>query len=210
MPEQILYIVLGWLLGLLSPVIVWLILSRREATAVKSGVLTELAEFRHRMVLTAYIYTLDYGNFDKDFVKWARAHLAKYDGLSDKDGIDRLYNKLCETSDDEFADWLRYQRAHSSSGKGVKNGRLPYLESKLGNLERFSEREQRQLLEILEQVSIYNESANDARYYFNATFDSSISPDNHQTIVSNLEDKYEELGKRARIVADRIAAFSDK
>lgn len=206
-PDQISFIVLGWLFGLLGPIIVWKNIQRREANAAKRAIRKELYEFQHRMVILSFSFTLRRGKFDKEYIAWLKQHLEKYKGLNKKDGIEVFVEQLDDVTDKEIEAFVIQQREVQAGAKTIKNSRLPYLTSKIGDLGGFREADQSTLFEILEQVNLYNQSVDDARQYLSVTFSSGLSDENFEKIVSNMEDCYGDLGLRAKIISDLISKY---
>jgi len=62
-------IILGWLLGILSPVIVSRIHRKYAKTDLRKGLVSELDETRYRLVCTSYLLGQSYGKFDKEYLR---------------------------------------------------------------------------------------------------------------------------------------------
>ena len=205
--HELLFLVLGWLLGLLAPVIASLILNARKAETVKVGIKTELRELKHRLVLSTYAFNLDYGQFDKNFLLWAKGHFLSYDGINKKPSFEESIDMFLQLSELALQQFVVSQR-DQSKGKSVKYARAPFLESQLSEFHYFNSKEQSILLEVLEHVKIHNETVDEAKNYLSMTFDGTLSVENRRIVNASLNNAYIQLAERGRIIADRIGAFS--
>ena len=73
--EQILYIILGWLFGLLSPTLVSKISEKYKRNSLHQAISAELEDCKHRMAITNFLLSQRYGEIDKHYLKWLRPHL---------------------------------------------------------------------------------------------------------------------------------------
>ena len=79
--------IIGWLLGLLSPVIVDAIKNGREVTKTYVAIKSELNEVAYRMVLASYATSTHLGTANHEFLKWVKDSLFLYQGKEHKDNI---------------------------------------------------------------------------------------------------------------------------
>lgn len=85
--EKVLFLLLGWLLATLSPIIADAIRRRRESKAIKAGLLTELQELKFRMAIVNYHIEMKYGKVDRSYLEWLRPIVAAYTGPNRTDRI---------------------------------------------------------------------------------------------------------------------------
>ena len=198
--------IFGWLLGLLTLVITTYFNDKTKFKRIKSGICNELIELQHRLVLSAVGYNLDHGKFDHEFLRWVKVHCSSYKGINKDESIEKLVDSCLGMSEEALQIFVIGQR-DETKGKSVKHARIPFLESQLSSIGLFSSDEQTILLEILAHVKIFNETADEAKVYFSRTFDPNIIGENRQIIETSLSEKYIQLARRSRIIADRIDAF---
>ena len=204
--KESLLVIFGWLLGLLANIITTYAKDKKKSKTIKSGIHNELIELQHRLVLSAFAYNLDHGKFDHDFLRWVREHCSSYKGINKNEQIEKTVDSFLVMPEKALQDFVIGQR-DETKGKSVKYARIPFLESQLSNIGLFSSDKQTILLEILEHVKIYNETADEAKVYFSRTFDPDISDTNRQIVETSLNEKYMQLAHRSRIIAERIDAF---
>ncbi len=202
-------LIIGWLLGLLSPSIVLGIRNEYKRREVRSGIESELKELLNRMATVVSIIALRFGRYDKELVEWLIPLFEGYKGVNPSENILQLLKKQQKLDDKQFAEIVAYEKVDSELGLAVKKYKLPYLESKIGELSIFSEKSQRQALEILTNLHLFNEEVEEARFYFKLTYDSGISEENHLRASEGGNASYRNIGKRARIIVDRIKKYQE-
>ena len=201
--KDIVLLVLGWLFGLVGPIVVWKILNQRKAAAAREAVGYELGELKLRMVLAAYALHQDHGKFDRELLIWVRAQISHYRGANETTGLSTAIDSLLAETDEVIEQFAQSGRS-PRKGKSIPIARMPYLESQLSEIHIFSAPDQLGLLQIMEHVSIFNETLKEARDYFDKTLDQSLSEPNRQIVDETLNTKYRHLAERAQIVARKI------
>ena len=208
MEIELFFVLFGWLLGLLSSVITAYFNDCRKSKKIKTVICNELIELQHRLVLAAYLYNLDYGEINHEFLRWIRNHLSSYKGINKYENIEKSVDSLLEMPENVLHRFVAGQR-DGTKGKSVKHARIPYLVSQLHNIGSFSSKEQSILLEILEHTQIYNETVDEAINFLSMTFDQGITGNNREIVEKSLKEKYIQLAERSRIIVKRVNAFSN-
>ena len=130
--NAVVLLILGWLFGLLGPIVVWKIQTQRKAASVRAAVGYELAELKHRMVLAAYALNQDHGIFDREFLNWVHAQVSSYRGVNDKTRFMEALDSLLADTDENIRKLSEIGRT-PAKGKSVPYARVPYLESPIGD-----------------------------------------------------------------------------
>jgi len=68
----------------------------------------------------------------------------------------------------------------------------------------FNESLRSQLLEIKTRVGLLNEGVDEARYYFNLSFQNGINPENYEIANGNMIQAYKQYASQAPIVVDLV------
>ena len=76
-----LFLVLGWVLGLFSPLIVSGIERRRDRRIIGSAIRSELSELRFRLMSVAHLIAIRTGTADREFLRWAEPIAQQYEGV---------------------------------------------------------------------------------------------------------------------------------
>src|SRR5262245_47741915 len=132
--RDVLMLVLGWLFGLLSPLIVDEVRRHRQKSAIEAGIRAELSELRYRLAGSVWMIASRFGPYDRDLLHWMKRHTDGYDGGLPKDALRRAVEAQLNLSDEQFAAVAASTRADGVGGLTVKRVEVPFIESKLGEL----------------------------------------------------------------------------
>jgi hypothetical protein len=204
---QILFLVIGWLLGLLSPVVVDFVAKKRRQLEVKQGLLVELAELRFGLVSATLSVAGSAGALDQEYVAWLESALASVRGAREEDrrALLETVGKLRGLDEQQLAAVARSLGPPPAASALTKH-KLPYLESKLDYVASLPPAAQRQLLEIQAQIGVVNEVLDDIRFCLAKSFDS-LPPSTRQAIDANLQSSYRAVLQSSRNAADLIGAL---
>lgn len=208
--ENILFLLLGWMLGLFSPLIYDEIKKRQHKKEIRLGILTELKELRYKLMGFVYLMAKRNGEYDRALLEWLKPIVKDYSGTHRKDNFYIAIESHLKLSDEELLVISQQLKAKSKRGYSLKKYELPFLDSKIVNLTVFDESFQNHILEIKTQLKLIHEEIDQAKFYFEKTFDSTLSTENYQTIRDNLEDSYGNLSRQSRNLADRIGELATK
>ena len=211
-PNPYAMLFLGWMLGFLSPLLTDCIRDVLSKGKIRKAIENELSELRYRMAALAFGLVLTHGKFDRAFLTWFKTTIQDYSGVH-QEGADILSKavELLEQSDESIAKFVNSQQTPTSyKATALKQYSLPYLETHLSDLDRFSEESQGQLLEIRVQLGFLNDRVDDHSFFYQKTFDSSIDEINATLIQENLKSIYSLVAENAQHVADQIAKLGLK
>ena len=199
----ILFLVLGWILGLLSPVVADLFTKKRRLGEVRRGLLVELAEIRFSLASTTLAVAGTIGAWDREYLTWLQSALQSYRGARDDDRkqLQDTAAGLLNLDDQQLA------AAASSMGSPVspalRKYRLPYLESTMDTVATLGPSAQRQLLEVQAQIGVINDLLDDIRFCVGKSFDS-LPPSTRQAIDASMQNSYRAVLHSSRNAADLI------
>lgn len=205
--SDLVLLLLGWLLGILSPAIVDGIRRRRETARVRSALRGELHELRYRMALAAYLLQMRFGTIDRKYLEWVRGAVSSYPGASQQDPTLRFVESQLGLPDDQIAALAQHQKASSEGALSVKKYALPLLDARVGSLWELDEELQKHLLEVRANLDLFNEEVDQARYYFGLTFQN-LGEENYRRVETNLVGCYLNIASRAEILVEKIDATS--
>jgi hypothetical protein len=207
--ETIGAIVLGWLLGLLSPAIVNSIQRHYRRKEIQQGIITELTDLRFRIATAAWRFESRFGTCDRTLINWFIQILESYKGATDTTQFLERTKNLSMLNDTALSDYAASQKANPGDGLGVKKYRLPYLDANIGELGLFDEKSRAAILDVRAQLDLFNEEVDSARSYHKMTFELGDT-DNHAIAVLSVETCYKNLGRKAKHIADRIGPILEE
>jgi len=201
--ENLLYLLLGWSLGLLSPLVVERVQKENRKREFRRTLFIELKDLKYRLVFAACIIRHRSATIDREFLNWMIPIISRYDGPHKDPRIVEGIMTLSKLPDEEIK---KGQILTQKPGRGLtlKRYTLPFLGSNLPSLSLFDSEFQRKTLNILSEVTMINEDVEFCKTNTERTFDASLSPDNHAKLLANVEKGYSDLAKFMRHVVHLI------
>ena len=199
-----LLIFLGWLLGLLGPIIIDAIRKKKRNAEIRNAVLTELHEARNRLASTIFIIQSRFGEFDRQLLEWLLTVIESYRGANPNADLIAAIRRLLAADDAQIADLAQQVQAPAGGALGVKKYSTLYLDSRHADLGGFSETAQALLIDIRARFDLYNEEVDQARYFFRLTFQPGITPENHAIATQSTTNAYLDMLTQARLIIGQI------
>jgi len=201
---EVAYVVLGWLLGMLSPIIVSRAKIKYKKNDLYSVLINELDEVQYRLVCTSYMLGARFGLFDRGFLGWCRNIYETYVGGEDKDKLIRAVDSMLNMSDEQMKEYIGIERRDLNKGFALKKTILTFSELNLTDIGVFSFRFQNILFELRARIINLNQEIERVEKLHFMTFDSSITVENHEIIKKDIQAKYSTIQDMMIMVVDKI------
>lgn len=200
---KLLFLVLGWLLGLLGPVIVDAIKRRRENELGRAAIRSELRDVAHKLALAAHYIHMHNGTVNRQELEWLKRHLELYSGLvSHVSLMDSLRLQLAFT-DDQLVEYVRYTAAKPGKSVVLQKYPVPVLDARVSALWSFDTSLQRRLLDLRTRLELLNDLVDRSRKYSDMTF-TKLEHGNYKLVVENVEQTYVEYAESAKQIVDLV------
>lgn len=200
--EKVLFLILGWSLGLLSPIIVEAIRRRREAAEVKVALGTELHELQYRLAISCYRIERHYGDVDRKSLEWLRPIVQEYRGINPSETMRKLVEEALSLTDEQIAASTQQSKASPDITLSLAKYSVPLLDAKIASLSWFNESLRNQLLELKVHLGFLNEDVERERYFQGLTFQANISAENYDIAVKSRIYCHKQYASRARTIVD--------
>lgn len=201
--ENLLPLMLGWLLGLLSPGIAERIRRRHRQRDIIRSVLGELSELQYTLALVASKLRSHLAQETDDFLDWLIPIAEAYDGPAKRPALAGNLRKLRA-----FPEGARRDAALATPDDGVGVGlpqyHLPFVESQSSEIAVCPIEFQRRVFRIKSQLDIFNQRIDYVRSQYEKTFDATIVDASREAVESNLTRGYEDLATQAEAIARAI------
>ena len=203
--EDRFYLLVGWLMGLLSPLIVDAIRRRRDRKEIKHALITELQELQFHLASGVYLITQKLGKCDRKFFEWFLPIVEHYEGpfISDQ-RIEYVKAALKLTDEQLAADAERSKNENLNKGMGLKKYDTPVLVANIAHIGAFSVEFQNLLLTIQSRLGLINEEIDKYYFFFKETFSESVSTPNRAIISSNIDQCFSAISQQGRMTCDLI------
>ncbi|PIR69675.1 MAG: hypothetical protein COU47_01110 [Candidatus Niyogibacteria bacterium CG10_big_fil_rev_8_21_14_0_10_46_36] len=214
MEMEIVILILGWALGLLSVVLSDFYRDWRENKIARPALLEELHELRQRLVHHVFLIQHKHGTVDHKFIKWAHSALTQYKGANINSTESLINNlttllNLSKEEVDAIAQATKQQKDPRRQ-TGLRKHSLPMLETNMETVRKFNPILRGKILEIKTRVDFLNELIDETRYYFKLSFESGITPENYQIANQNLIETSMFYAARAKNIVDLIGEIPEK
>ncbi len=204
--EQIGYLILGWLFGLLSPNIAERLRRPYVRRELEDSVMAELDEMRYTMASAAYAVNDHLLETTDDFLDWLIPIIRAYEGPRASPTLGPTVEKLRAAGKDARLEILRARKI-PGRGVGLKEYCLPFTSAKAADLRICSMRFQRGVFTVLGKVDMFNQQLRHLQRYEELTFNPQAVEANSDAINDNLDRGTRQLGVLARSVVDSISVL---
>jgi len=185
---DILSIIIGWLLGMLSPVIVHRIYRHYKKNDLYVGISKEINHITERLIFTLQIITHRTGTFDRELVTWLLEHYEKLE-INNPQTIE-AYRIQLKANESDFEKIKSEFKTSNDSGLTLQKFSMLFINMHLSDFSLFSKEFQSEIFELKSRIEILNSGINSAEKYFFMTFDSNVSAENQSLIKNDLTNKY--------------------
>ena len=199
---SILYLVLGWLIGLISPGIVERIRRVHRRRDLVRSILSELTDLEYMMANVAYVMRGKLATVTDEFLDWLAPIVARYDGPDKFKGLEEALAKSRKISEEQRREF--YLLKHDEGrGSALKQYCLPFLQSVSNELPICSLDFQRRVLHVEGRLDVFNQHVSFLQAQFMKTFE--VTGVDHESVTSNLREGYSQLAGFAEDIANAIA-----
>ena len=154
--REALFIILGWLLGLLGAPILLRIEKYYKRKDLKIAIFSELKNLEIRLAATCYKIQMHLGIRDKSTLRWVKNIYEKHREVCPKNILEAR-DKLLQVSDEQFNAATTLFKATENIGLGLKTFSLPFIEPILKHLSVFDSKFQKNIFEVRDQIITLNE-----------------------------------------------------
>ena len=201
---SILFLVLGWLLGILGHAIQERNRLRHVTLRIISAISSELSELREECASLTVVVETKAGRLTKDLLTWQRRWRSDRPLPPPLDQLIEVTQRLERVDDIEFQQLALRLKVPDGRGINLRDLALPYTETKIADLELFSEAGRRRVLEILSRIRIFNQQLEESRFFFKLTFDASISAANHASASAQIQASYGAASQQSRLIVELV------
>lgn len=188
--QAVLMLILGWLLGLLSPSIINYIQDKQKAIKIKKSLLSEMEECQIIMANVAYLIESKYVAINHKLFDDLINIYENYNGINDyNDKLLRL--KKLKTTPKEELETMTEIQLYENMDKflSFKKYDLPYLRSKINDISLLDENVQSNLLQLNFKLNLFNSEVEESKFHYQLTFSSEVSEENQEINKQILKDK---------------------
>ena len=205
------YIILGWLFGVLTPSITNRISNHYEKDKLQRIIVEDLKDLKKRLVFLPYKINSDYGTVDKELFIWIKEQTQNFKELeSDFESKKLLKDDFAKINSKSDKESIKYIEQLNCLGKKdnpafhFKKMTTSVIDSNLINIGMLDSKFLAKLLEVKFQINVFNEEINNVNEYLKMTFNSNITNTNHQIITKEIDSKNLLISEKAIYIVEKI------
>lgn len=206
--EKLLLLLLGWLLGLLAPVIADSIKRAKENRLGQAAIKAELRDASHKIALAAHLIYMRKGVIDRDHLSWMEHHLNEYKSLLDTDSVLKSIKLQQSWPDDTLKAYALSTEQRAGKGLTLQKYAVPLLDSRVAAMWSFSNELQRHLLQIRTEIDLLNALVDRAERFTDKTF-TKLENGNYDLVIGNIEQCYDQYFDRAKSIVERVEKLTE-
>lgn len=201
--SDVLLVVLGWLLGTLSPSIGRAILQGYRQRELLRGLSNECLELRFTLALALWGSRSKLREMDLRTLQLVKPIILEYAGGDDQELV-AVFRQLAARDDQDVVTSMN-ERGSDPSGQWPMPYDLPLLEAHLGEMTLLPMAKQEQLGRIRAELRLFNEQVAYVRHLLDLTFE--LTGPNHAINASNLVIAQRNLGVREEALVRTLNRF---
>jgi len=198
MKMEILYIILGWLLGIFSPSIQKKISEKYEKDNLKKIIFNDLRDLKKRLAPLPFSIFPKYGKLDEEKFEWLKKNL----DIDFSEGIQKMSEQGIDLK----------MTLNNLNVIGLQKNTLTYfkkmhlfaIDSHLTNLNLVDGLLMAKILEVRFHIEAFNEDIDNFREHLKMTFQPGITDANHKIISQELENISLDIAKKSIYIVDKI------
>lgn len=202
--EQLVSVGFGWLLGLLSPAIVEHIRKNYRRSDLTRAIETELHGLQYKMAWCSYQLNSHLCSVSDEFLVWLEQIVRSYSGPHPVENVLTLIEELKKDSEHERSRKLARTRK-PNVGLGLLQYSLPFINAHFVDISLYPIPFQFAVIDIKDQLDIYNQRVAIQQNERDRTFDSSLGAENRDAVLSGIEAGNADLAQRSRSIAEAIS-----
>jgi len=201
--EKVLLLILGWLFGLLGPAFVNAIKQKREDTACRAAVFSELRSLGRLLTVASHGVHIHRATATDQHLLWMTKQLNIF-GNPEDEPIKKFVTVLQSLTGEQRIALLTHTRGEGKA-TGLQKYSVPVLDARVSALYTFTTGEQIALLGIRTQLGFVDDAVDRARKYNDWTFQKHEG-ENYKLIIENGNTALDDYARYAENAVERIAA----
>jgi hypothetical protein len=204
--QSVLYILLGWLSGLFSTVLLEWNRDNRHVKSLRAALRFEVVSYRHRMAGVAFmLFTRSNQLLLGDRLNWL---IGEFDAYHGPDRNEAFLETLCLLRDHPTESRVvaaRFAEEASQASPGLKKYPTPALDAAVAAVALFKPDEQTEILELRTLVSNFEAAVDEAWRFFEMTFNASLNDESRRRVNVNAEMAYSQIAQLCERIANQAA-----
>ncbi len=197
----------GWMLGIAQNLIIDRIRNRKQVRELLEATYLELEQYRYKMAISVCRIRFKAGDISQELISWIQPIAASYNGPDKNSQLTEHLEKLAKVDSDKILERAKYKASMTDDlqSLSLRCYGMPFLKAQINRLSLCPIRIQTRLLEILQSSELVNQIIEQHWFFYQKTFDGSLSEANHKHICNNMDLAIENIAMQGTLIVDRIS-----
>jgi hypothetical protein len=208
---EIILILFGWILGIISSLIIEKYKNYASRKEIMKGIKSELNELKLRLAATNLELTFRIGDISLEYAKWIKPYyklLFEGETYSYLRTVPKITNPITNLSNEEFQNCLIISSQRSTNDNlittpSVPKIELPYLENKYSSISLFKEKSVFKFAQLRKEIISINDCIDDVKYYHNKSFEN-LSETNRRIVEHNINTNISSIRNKTKHIIKLI------
>jgi len=201
--EKFAFLGLGWLFGILSPIMTNAIVKQRENIAGRRAIRGELRDVSHALVTSYEMIKRHFAETTRDDFVWMKKHLESHASFTDSSKMLAFVNQAIQANEVELRTHVLQAKSKPGTALELSTFPVPLLDSRVSALWSFDTNFQRTLLQIRANIRQLDKLAANAEKYFDQTFND-MEPANRLRVDANYTMTVRKYADTAKAIVDLV------
>ena len=204
--QTIALLFVGWLLGLLGPIVTEAIKRRRENATGRKAILAELHDTAFKLLTAAYAVDLYRGSLTHESLNKFQRLTSEFEKTNERLRFEEISTRIMSYSPEQLAAFTQAAKSEPGRGAVLQKYAIPLLDSRVSALWSFETAFTRELLDIRVGIDLLNDIVDRSRKYSDMTFQE-LSQFNRMAANKNIDESYDLYGERASKLVSQISTL---
>jgi len=201
--HELIYLILGWLLGLLGPGITERIRRRYRQRDVVASIVNEMVELEYTLAAVSWKMRLKREDLTDDYLAWLQPIVDGYSGPEKSPGLADALRTIRKGTDTERRQAAKLLQ-DNTRGLSLKRYQVPFISAQAAEVSLCPLDFQRRVYRVMARLDLFNQEGTFLQGQFDRTFDVSIVGANRESVERDLKEGYANLARSSEGVAKAI------
>jgi hypothetical protein len=201
---EAIYVLLGWLLGIFSPLLSDYVVAWRRRRIFLNSCKAELIDLQFILANVSYLLISNYGRLTTEYVRDIARLMETYDGYEISDRFTNSIRQLSEFSQEQLDQFAALKNANVHTGSSLKSFKPNFILANISEIQFIDKKTQVLIYELIRRLDTISQEVAKTDAKMVLTFDSSISDANHKRLIEDIRRNYLFIADQSRLAALKI------
>ena len=172
-----------------------------------TAIQTELNGILYPLATTEYLVKQRAGLVDREFLEWLLPICKNYQGMYADERVPKSIESQLKINSNQLKELNEKTKSDGTKALTLRKIKTPFIDLNIHNLVIFPGNFQLKILDIKDQLDLFNSIVEDSSYYLKMTYAPGVTDENYKIAVRELELNYKYASDKATTIAKAINNF---